>query len=95
MSTETVVKRILKSKEESQRIATMLSRQDDDFEWILTNLTNLKEKFPDQYVAVRGGKVIVSGKEFSDLVEKLKKENVAISDVTVEYITAKPMKFLL
>jgi hypothetical protein len=95
MSTETVVKRILKSKEESQRIATLLSRQDDDFEWILTNLTSLKEKFANEYVAVRGGKVIVSDKDFSDLVEKLKEENIEINDVTVEYITAKPMKFLL
>jgi hypothetical protein len=94
-NTKTIVKHILESKEESQRIATLLGEQDDDFAWILGNLEDLKKRFPNEYIAVHRRKVIESDQKFANLVEKLRKENIEINDVIVEYITAKPIKFLL
>jgi len=92
---ETVVTRILKSKEESERIINLLTEQNDNFEWILRNLGELKKRFPNKYIAVKKRSVIETDRNYKSLIEKLKRRHIELNEVTIEYITDKPIKLLL
>ena len=70
----------------------------EDIEWIMRNYERLKEKYPENFIAVRKGKVILSEAEYDTLRQKLsdlKRKNPDYRLAVVEKVRTKPLKFLL
>ncbi len=44
-----------------------------DLKWIGEHYAELQKKYPDMYIAVKGGKVLAAGKKFGDVYDKAKK----------------------
>lgn len=94
-TTEQVVKRTLESKNELNRLINLSKEHEYNSEWIARNLEDLKKKFSNKYIAVRKRSVIDNNEKLIKLITTLKEKYVEIDDVTIEYVTEKPIKFLL
>jgi Family of unknown function (DUF5678) len=55
----------------------------------------LLARYPDQFVAVRGGKVIASDSDLMRLATTLEKRGIKPTDVWMQFIDTKPDRFLL
>ena len=70
----------------------------EDIEWIMRNYEKLKEGYPEKFIAVRKGKVVLSEAEYGALRRKLsdlKRKNPDYRLAVVEKVRTKPLKFLL
>ena len=70
----------------------------EDIEWIMRNYERLKEEYPEKFIAVRKGKVVLSEAGYDTLRRKLsdlRRENPDYGLAVVEKIRTKPLKFLL
>jgi len=47
--------------------------QIEDLKWIGEHYSELQRKYPNMYIAVKDGKVIVVGREFGEVYDKAKK----------------------
>ncbi|MEM1544918.1 MAG: DUF5678 domain-containing protein [Candidatus Methanomethylicia archaeon] len=59
-------------------------REIKDFEWLNSHYSELQEKYPGMYVAVKDCKVIAYGKEFGKVYDEAK-EKVG-KDFIIDYI---------
>lgn len=57
-----------------------------DFNWITKRYSELQQKYPNQYVAVKNGKVIAHGRDFGKVYYKAKRETR--KNFVTEYILA-------
>ncbi len=55
-----------------------------DFNWITKRYSELQRKYPNQYVAVKNGKVIAHGRDVGNVYYKAKRD--ARKDFVTEYI---------
>lgn len=84
---------------------TIVQKEDDlnrrfnmfiaNMNWINRNLDELKTCYPDLYIAVQRKKVIASSENLSDLKEKIRKMNIDLDTVTIEFIKRSPLKLLV
>ncbi|MEM1538726.1 MAG: DUF5678 domain-containing protein [Candidatus Nezhaarchaeales archaeon] len=47
-----------------------MSRATKDFEWLNAHYSELQEKYPGMYVAVKDGRVVAYGKEFGKVYDE-------------------------
>ena len=59
--------------------------QIEDLKWIGEHYSDLQRKYPDMYIAVRGGKVLAAGKKFGEVYDKAKKL-VGEKDFAIDYM---------
>ena len=59
--------------------------------WINKNLTALLEKYSEQWIAVKEGKVIASAPILDELIAKLQDP----AETSVEFITREPLNMVL
>lgn len=95
MATRQILRSILESKDETKRIVKLFGEHKDNSKWISMNLTVLRKRFPNKYIAVRDRQVVKSDENLKRLITQLKKEFADIDDITIEQITDKPIKLLL
>jgi len=59
--------------------------QIEDLKWIGEHYSELQRKYPDMYIAVKDGKVIVVGRKFGEVYDKAKKI-VGEEDFAIDYM---------
>ena len=64
---------------------------DDDFAWIGERWEELREKYPDKYIAVRGGRVIDFDEDKERLRRRLKERFGDIWDIINRFRRGSPM----
>jgi len=94
-TTEQIVKRTLESKAESKRITDLYIEHKENSKWVAKNIEDLRKRFPDKYIAVQRKDVIEDDADLIELITKLRKRNLDIDTITIEYVTTKPIKLLL
>lgn len=94
MSTKKMVKSIMESRDQSREIVALLTAHEENTKWVARNLVELVREFPDSYVAVRNKEVVMHDKNLLRLIRRLKSRFENISDVAIEHVTDKPIKFL-
>ncbi|MBI2501776.1 MAG: hypothetical protein HYW07_00890 [Candidatus Latescibacteria bacterium] len=69
---------------------------EDDTRWIGNHYQELREKYPDEWVAVRNGVVVEHSRELSALMETLKKRcPEEYRQIPVEYLSAEEVHLIL
>jgi len=76
------------------KVREWLREFSENSQWINEHLDELRQKYPDMYIAVRKKKVVKSGKNLTQLREELRKEFGEIEDIAIEFISSKPLKLL-
>ncbi|WXG43072.1 MAG: DUF5678 domain-containing protein [Promethearchaeati archaeon SRVP18_Atabeyarchaeia-1] len=94
-TTAQIVNRTLSSKTESKRLVDLLAVQEDNAEWIASNFGGLAKQYADKYIAVKNRSVVDSDKNIIHLIGKLKKKYDDLDDFVIQYMTEKPIIFLL
>lgn len=71
----------------------------DEFEkssrWLAKNFEDIRKKFTGKFVALRGDEILATADSFLELKEKLKKADVDLSTVLVDYIPPKELIMFL
>jgi len=62
-----------------------LERLADNFEWIHTQYNNLKEKYDNQYIAIKDKRIVDKDRDHDRLVKRLNITNYNES-IAIEYI---------
>jgi len=62
-----------------------------DHVWVNENLETLLEQYPDQWIAVKNGRVIASDPDLAGLLSKLPEPALTC----VEFITREPLEMVL
>ena len=81
-------------KEKRDQFNVWLKEFVQNSNWLNDNLTELRSKYPDMYVAVRNKKVVKTGKNLARIRQELRDEFGAIEGIAIEYVSSKPLKFL-
>lgn len=79
---------------EGRKIAMVLKLQTNDSMWVSSHYSDLVEKYPEMYVAVRRKEVIGTSKDYDELFSELKRRFDNVDDITIEYITKKEVMLL-
>jgi len=70
-----------------QDVLKLLDEGVQDTKWIAENKVMLKEKYDEQFIAVKNRKVMASGKNYDELLKGLVAQGISPTDVLVEFIT--------
>jgi hypothetical protein len=81
-------------KEKRDQFNVWLKEFVQNSNWLNDNLTELRSKYPDMYVAVRNKKVVKTGKTLARIRQELRDEFGAVEGTAIEYVSSKPLKFL-
>jgi len=68
---------------------------EDDTIWLHNNLSSLRSKFEDNFVAVKDKGVIANGKEIQDVINILEKKNLNPSFIVIEFVHKKGVELIL
>jgi len=66
-----------------EEIARSLDRFRSNIRYFDTTYQTLREKYPDKFVAIHNQEVVGHGRNFSQLVESLNKENIDTGEVFI------------
>ena len=85
------------SVEGSNAIDLIVQREKlrSDYRWISDEQALLQKKYLNKFVAVRNKKVIVAAEDVYALMEELKMKGLRTDSVAVEFVSEKPLCFLL
>ena len=64
----------------------LIRRMDKNDKAIRANMTNIRKNYPNQYIAVDGGKVILHNANLDALRKMLEKSKKNLKTVLIEYI---------
>ncbi len=67
----------------------------EDGVWLEERKDELKKKYPNQWVAILNKKVVGISPDYSSLIESLKRKNVELGKVVVEYLSTTEEIFIL
>lgn len=95
MTSEHILSSIKDSKDKTREMINLFTKHSMDSKWISSNLKELRIRYPNSYIAVRDQKVILSNKNLTELLARLKKEYGDIKGITIERITDRPISLLL
>ncbi len=76
---------------DEERILEELRKFERDSRWISRNISTLRAKYPDKYVAVWGREVVDSDKNHNRLLKRLRKREYDVPNMAIEYITSRPV----
>lgn len=66
-----------------------------DSEWFVANYDSLKERFAGMAIAIKNKAVILTGKDYREFLEKLKKMDIDPSEILVEVIPDAGIAYIL
>lgn len=73
-----------------------LKEFEEDFVWLNKHYDELKEKYPEEYVAVFSRRVIDHDPDLEELIKRLKEKYPEDSDkVAIKYVTKKRFEMVL
>jgi hypothetical protein len=75
----------------TEMLSNELLAFESDHAWINDNLNTLLPKYSDQWIAVKGGRVIASDPSLADLLQKLSDP----AHTCVDFITPEPLEMVL
>ena len=64
----------------------LIRKMDKNDKAIRVNIANIRKKYPNQYIAVDGGKVILHNENLDTLRKMLEKSKQNLKTVLIEYI---------
>jgi len=67
----------------------------EDRVWLEEQKDELKKKYPNQWVAILNKKVIGISSDYSSLIESLKRKNIELGKVVIEYLSTTEEIFIL
>lgn len=70
------------------------SRLQKDYNWILSHENELRNEFPNKYVAVENGKVRFVDDTMQSLMTKISANNEEVDNFAIEYVSEQPRNFL-
>jgi len=77
------------------RIAEEIEQSAQNKLWVMNNMTALRAKYADQFVACKNGRIIASARSSDEIFRKLKKKRVNLSVVAIEFVPKNPLIWLL
>lgn len=72
-----------------QQIINELEGLEVDSSFISRRIGEFCHKYPKQFIAVKDDKLIVVGKSFEDVLNKVREKGLKLSSVLIEYIPDK------
>ena len=63
--------------------------------WLVTNYDKLKEKYPDEYVAVNGKRLVDHDQSMSSLLERLKSKYNKTNHFAIEFVSKEDFELIL
>ena len=82
-------------QKQGRQISMLLKRHTIDAEWVSMHYDELKEKYPDQYIAVLRRQVLDSDIDRENLLERLRSRFAEIDYITIDFISTKDLKLIL
>ena len=77
-------------------VVELISKSAENRSWVSANYTSLTEKYRDMWVAVLDKSVIDNDKDLQKLARRLRRKlSARYSEVTLEYVTKKPIVLVL
>jgi len=83
------------SKEERSRAAKILESTQRNMNWIADNFSTLKEEYPNEYIAVCNGQVLVSGTSKRQVRERAEEKVRDPDRITVKKIEPEKRTLIL
>ena len=71
-----------------------LKRYSSDVDWIDEHRDELREKYPDKYVAVKNHRVLFTASTMAEVVKLIDETSASAEDCAVEYISADELNVL-
>lgn len=79
----------------SEDTRAVLEAQEANYGWFIKHFEELVREFDGMSVAIHEGKVVEFDERPARLREKVLKRGLRLSEVTVEYVSKKPLTFIL
>lgn len=73
----------------------LLKSFDDDTAWIEQNMEKLREKHLNEFIAVKGKKIVAFDKDFEVVLKKLKKHGIPSPNTIIRFVFEKGYSFIL
>lgn len=77
------------------RIAAEIEQGAQSKLWVMNHMAELRDKYADQFVACRDGRIIANANSSEAVFRKLKKKRENLSVVAVEFVPKEPVIWLL
>lgn len=65
----------------------LLNRLDEDIKWFKANQERLEEEYSDEFIAVKGKKVVANNKELDSLLNTLRELGLDPSDAFIRFVS--------
>jgi len=78
-----------------ENLSSDLSNYERDFLKLQSLIEDLREKFPNQFVAVKEGEVISNGVSVEKVVDELNKRGIEPSGTVIEFISSTDQMMVL
>ncbi len=78
-----------------RRIAAEIEQAAQNKLWVMNHMAELREKYPDQFVACRDGKIVASASSSEGVFRKLKKKREDLSLIAIEFVPKDRVIWLL
>ncbi len=73
--------------ETNPQVLELLNQNESDLDWVKNNLNYLQDKYNEEFIAIKEGKVIDHAKLITDLIKKVKKQEINITDTLVYFVS--------
>ena len=70
-------------------------RMRGDYIWIFANIVKLRERYPDEYIAVENKEVKYNAKTLKKLLTEIISSQEEVDDFAIDYIKEHPTNLLL
>jgi hypothetical protein len=80
---------------DEKRIAELIDKHNQNSVWIIKRDSKLRKQLPNKYIAVRNSEIVYDNDNLTDLLKYLQEKFENIDDITIDFITEKPLKLLL
>jgi hypothetical protein len=72
-----------------------MRRTEPDFKWFHEHFRELQQSHPDEHVAIRGGKIIASNKDFRRLLAELESRSIDTKDCHLDFVRPENLEWVL
>ena len=83
------------SKEEAQKLGEILTQFTRDCQFIDSKIEELTNQYPDRWVVVYHEEVIGTGKNFRNLMWRLRRKGIDTSQVATRFLNTEPRPLIL
>lgn len=71
---------------EENEILNIIKNSEENLSWIFNNINDLRRKYPDQFIFVKDKIIIEHGKDYKEIIEKLREMGVNLDYIVMQFI---------